>query len=107
MEQIGLYAPSSNTATGSFFFTKNTPAGATQLTNLIGVATGLDTTTITLVSTTQFPYGVPIMDDSPSANEFWNDSGALSTITAVGGSMQLPNGQKIINIATDQITGSL
>jgi hypothetical protein len=47
------------------------------------------------------------MDDNPKVNESWTDgAGDASTITAVGGTMTLANGSKIIDIATDQWTGS-
>lgn len=107
IERIGLYPPNSTAPSGSFFFVKNTPNGGTQLTNLIGVENDAGTSNITLASSTQFPYGVPIMDDSPHQNESWNDgAGDLSTITSIGGTMMLANGSEVINVATDQITGS-
>ena len=106
MEQIALYPPGSSTISGSFFFTKNTPSGGTQLTNYVGVENDAYTNNITIASTTQFPYGVPIMDDVPSVNEFWSDGlGDVSTITSVGGTLTLANGSQVNNIAVDQITG--
>lgn len=107
MERIALFAPASQTASGSFFFTKNTPSGGTQLTNVIGVENDANTDNITIASNAMFPYGVPVMDDNPQLNESWNDgAGDASTIIAVGGTLMLPNNTKIVDIATDELTGN-
>jgi len=68
-ERIGLYSPGSSTVSSSFFFSKNTPSGGTQLTNLIGVENDSGVSNVTLVSSTQFPYGIPVMDDSPKTTK--------------------------------------
>lgn len=107
MERIGLFPTGSQTASGSFFFTKNTPSGGTQLTNVIGVENDANTDNITIASSSAFPYGVPVMDDNPRVNESWNDgAGDASTIISVGGTLLLPNNTKIVDIATDQVTGN-
>jgi hypothetical protein len=107
MERLAVYSPGSSSVSDSLFFTKNTPSGGTQLTNMIGVENDAGTNNITIASTVQFPYGIPVMDDSPKANETWSDGvGDASTITSVGGTMVLPNGDQVINIAVDQITGN-
>mgnify|MGYP001496571385 CR=1 FL=1 len=106
MEQVQAYAPSSATVSASFFFTKNTPTGGSQLTNIVGVENDANTNNITIMSSTQFPYGIPLMDDAPLVGEKWTDgAGDTSTITSVGGTTMLPSGTQIINIANDQITG--
>jgi hypothetical protein len=107
VERIALFSAGSSIISASFFFAKNTPSGATQITNLIGVENDANTSNVTVASTTQFPYGIPIMDDSPRQNETWNDgAGDVSTITAVGGTLLLASGSQIVNNATDQITGN-
>ena len=108
MERIALYDPGAVTISGSFFFTKTLPSSQFgELSNVVGVENDAGTNNIILASYAQFPNGLPVMDDSPSANEFWNDGhGDLSTITSVGGTMILPNQTEVINIATDQITGN-
>ncbi|HKU67359.1 MAG TPA: hypothetical protein VJP85_06275 [Candidatus Baltobacteraceae bacterium] len=107
MERIGLYSPGAQTLGASFFFAKHTPSGATQITSLIGDENDANTNNITLMSDTAFPYGIPVMDDSPALNESWNDgAGDASTITAVGGTMMLPDSSEIIDVATDRITGN-
>lgn len=107
MERIGLYPPGSGTVSSSFFFTKNTPSGRTQLTSLVGVENDANTNNITIASTSGYPYGIPIADDSPSVNESWSDgSGNTSTVTSIGGTMMLANNSQVINIAADQITGN-
>lgn len=107
MERVAIYPPNSSTISGSFFFTK-TPAASPfgPLTNLIGVENDAYNNNITLASDATYPQGIAIIDDLPSVNEFWNDVGGSSTITAVGGTMMLPNGEEVISIATDQITGN-
>lgn len=106
-ERIQLYPPGSSTVSSSFFFTKNTPSGATQLTNVVGVENGSGTGNITIVSIPQYPYGIPVMDDSPRQGESWNDgAGDSSTITSVGGTLMLSNSSKIIDVASDTISGS-
>lgn len=107
MEQIALYSPGSTTISGSFFFSKTPAAGQFgPLTNILGVEQDANNNNITVISDSTYPSGFPIMDDVPSANEFWMDNGAQSTITSVGGTMYLPGGAKIINIANDQLTSS-
>lgn len=107
MERIGMYSPGSQSVSASMFFTKNTPSGATQLTNLVGVENDPNTNNIVIASYASFPYGIPIMDDSPKANESWNDgAGDQSTITTVGGTMTLPSGAVVNSIATDELSGN-
>jgi len=107
MERLAVYPPNSTTISSSFFVTKNTPSGGTQLTNLLGVENDSGTGNITLASSSLFPYGIPIMDDTPSANESWNDgAGNISAIVSIGGTMSLPTGVEIVNVATNEITGN-
>jgi len=108
MERIALYPPGSSTISSSFFFTKTPPSGQYgELSNIVGVENDSGTSNVTVISNVQFPNGVPVMDDSPSANEFWNDgAGDQSTITSVGGTLMLPSGSEVIDVAEDQITGS-
>lgn len=107
MERIVEYAPGSTTISGSMFFTKTAPAGQFgRLTNLIGVENDANTNNIAVASDSTYPNGMPVMDDQPSANEFWSDTGTTSTITSVGGTMILPNNEEVIDIAQDQITGN-
>lgn len=105
MEQIALYQANSSTISASLFFTKT--SGNTVLTNLVGAESGSGNGNITIASNAQYPAGMPVMDDNPSVNESWNDgAGNTSTITAVGGTMMLPNNTEIINIATDVVSGN-
>lgn len=105
MEQVALYQANSSTIFGSLFFTKTT--GNTVLTNLVGVENDSGNSNITISSNAQYPDGVPVMDDNPFVNESWNDgAGDTSTITAVGGTLMLPNNTQVIDIATDVVSGN-
>lgn len=107
MERIELYDPGSSTISSSFFFAKNTPEGGTQLTNMIGVENDSGTNNMTGSSTATYPYGEPVMDDSPRANEQWSDgSGDTSTIVSTGATLSISSSSQIVGVATDQMTGN-
>jgi hypothetical protein len=107
IEQIALYSPGSTSISGSFFFSKTSASGNFgPLTNILGIEQDANNNHITVISDSTYPSGFPIMDDVPSVNEYWIDNGAQSTITSVGGTMYLPGGAKIINVANDQLTSS-
>lgn len=105
MERIALYAPGSSTIGSSFFFMKNTPTGGTQLTNMVGVENDAYANNVTIASSTTFPYGIPIMDDSPKQNESWSDgAGGISAITSVGVTLPLSGTTQVVNVATNQLS---
>ena len=106
VERVDAFAATSGGLLGSFFFAKYTPAGATsEITTLIGIQAA-GATTMTITSTTGYPYGLAILDDSPHAGESWSDGlGDTSTITSVGGTIPIANNQQVINVASDTISG--
>ena len=107
MERIAIYAPSSSAISGSIFVSKNTPAGGTQLTNMVAVENDGNTNNLTIASTAAFAYGIPFMDDSPKQSESWSDGlGTTSTITSIGGTATM-GGSQIVDIATNQISAGI
>jgi hypothetical protein len=107
IERVDAFQPVSDGLVGSFYFAKYTPTGATsELTTLVGIEQA-GATTMTITSSASYPYGLSIMDDSPSAGESWNDSiGDISTINSVDGTMSIAGNQQIINVAADTISSS-
>jgi len=103
IEEMELFSPSA-TLLGTIFFASYTPSsGASLLTTLIGTEEP-GATTATIASTTQMPYGPPIMDDHPTVGESWSDGlGDTSTITAVNGTIGISNNQEVIDVATDSV----
>jgi hypothetical protein len=103
IEQMNLYT-SDSTLTASFFFATYRPSGAaSSLTTLIG-SEQPGATAATVASTTQTPYGLPIMDDNPTVGEAWSDGlGDTSTITTVDGTVAIADNQEVIDVATDSV----
>ena len=91
---------SSGTYIASLYFSRQN-----NLTTLIGIAT-VQGGSISTTSTTTYPDGIPVMDDNPTAGETWgpDEYGDTSTITAVGQTVTLGNGQQAVNVATDSLT---